>query len=123
MGPRLKMGLLTGTFALLALAAVTGWVRKPTPASAAMSYGNNPEPVASVATAITGAPSAAPATTAYNNSSYNNSNDQQVSYDAYGTPIHGSATYNSATNSCVQESAYAPPPPYASPPGMFARCV
>ena len=61
MTPRMRLGLIVGAFAALSVAAVAGWVRKPTPPL---------EPVAS--TAINSVPAPAQSSTGY---------------DQYGQPI------------------------------------
>jgi hypothetical protein len=98
MTPRLRLELLFGAIGLLAVAAVSGWVRKPAPAQA--SYGYNPEPVAPAAAPGDANPGTAPVTGAY---------------DQYGQPAgySRSAGYNSAYS---QPAGYADtaPGPYVS---------
>jgi hypothetical protein len=118
-GPRLRMGLIAGSFVLLSVAAVTGWVRKPVP-SATVPYGSNAEPVASPATANMNAPPAAPAGNAYDNSYTQPASNQPASYDAYGRPVdraaaaYNPATTNPATTACVEGQQSYAAAPYAT---------
>jgi hypothetical protein len=106
-----RLGLMAA-FALLGVAAVSGWMRKPSPAPA--SYSANTEPVAS------------PGTDIQSNGTTLTAPDTTVAYDQYGQPI-GSNTApvgpsyvaSSPAEACAQpESAL---PSYAAP--RYVRTV
>jgi len=125
MTPRMKLGLMVGAMAALAVAAVAGWVRRPTTSTA---YGNNPEPTAT--------PSPMPA------NNYSASANGTGGYDQYGQPknqqnydqqAYAQNRYNQPTyaqNSYAQpaygQSSYsqtsyaesAPPPPEYAAAGV-----
>lgn len=67
MTPRMRLGLIVGAFAAVSVAAVAGWVRKPTPPL---------EPVASTAMPVTQPINSVPAPT-----------QSSTGYDQYGQPI------------------------------------
>jgi len=106
-----KLGLVAA-FAVLGVAAVSGWVRKPSPAP--VSYSANTEPVA------------APGTDTQSPDGTTPGADTTVAYDRYGQPIGlntaaGGPSYvtSSPAEACAQpESAL---PSYAAP--RYVRTV
>src|SRR5438128_2714394 len=88
----MRKGILIAAFAVMALVAIAGWVRKPA------NSGNS-------AYGVPGVSAYAPAVPAYSASAP--AYGQPASYDASGRPVYPAAT-NQGAVPCVDNAAYRP---------------